>query len=143
MRGWALIPAGVMMTAALCADAAGPCGVLDRTVRDPGLHREWQLVTDCAHPERPARLQEIAWEAAAQKAAGTATKSFVPEVQAGMRVEVVQQDGAARVHLVGRALNAGRVGDPVVVRWGTEGAALSCVVRGPARVELRLRRKLR
>lgn len=128
------------------------CGTSGPTVRDWGLHRAWVLVGDCAHPERPQQLREIAWRDAAahgprqltdkegQRGERTAVASRPPDVRSGMRVEIWSQDAHAQVHLVGTALGRARIGERVAVRVGIDGAVRHGVVRGPATVELTVER---
>ncbi len=128
--------------------ASGPalaaCGAAPATVVDWGLHRQWAVQRDCAHPERPARLVEVPWSAARAeqterrvKDAGTARSAAArPAVRAGMRVTVAGEGDDATIHLVGMALEAGGIGDAIRVQAGWGRATLPCIVRGPAQVEM-------
>jgi len=111
-------------------------------VVDRGLHRQWIVVRDDAHPERPPRLVEVPWsDTRAERAQPRAvTPSAIhrgaPLVRPGMTVAVVRSGGNAEWHLSGTALEIGWSGDTVRVEAGLHGAAERCVVRGPALVEL-------
>jgi hypothetical protein len=134
--GWV---AGIVLVAnaSFAAPSAGPVGV----VVDRGLHRQWVIVRDPAHPERPPRLTEVPWSdaRAAQVQPGTAARTLshrdAPLVRSGMAVEVEGYSGNAETHLRGTALQGGWNGDAVLVRAGLHGAVERCVVRGPALVE--------
>jgi len=133
---------GSTMAFAACRDDSAP-----RLV-DRGLHRQWIVERDRAHPERPAALVEVPWDDAAapvRSCGGAANDSGQPrsgpsltaaDVRPGMRVSVYRQDAEAEVHLAGVALGSGRTGDVVSVRAGWHGAVLRGVVRGPALVEM-------
>lgn len=119
----------------------GACGDTPGVVRDWGLHREWRVVTDCAHPERPARLEETRWSLSAARADGSGRENIRPAarrvlVEAGMAVTVWRRDAEGEVRLTGVALGAGSQGDAVWVKAGLHGALLRAIVRGPAWVEL-------
>jgi hypothetical protein len=130
--------------------AAGPalaaCGARPVPVIDWGLHRQYLIERDCAHPERPATLAEVPWsDAAAERARvqghanppALATLEHLPWlVHAGMSVTVVGQIAETGVHLVGMALEQGHAGDSIRVRTGLHGAILRGIVRGPGLVEL-------
>lgn len=135
---------GILAAFLLSSGAAlAVCGDRPATVVDRGLHRQWAVERDCAHPERPARLVEVPWSDAraeqttrrAGNGAG-ARSAAVPAVRAGTRVTVVGQGDEASIHLVGMALEAGSVGDTIRVQAGWGGATLRCIVRGPAQVEM-------
>jgi hypothetical protein len=140
IRKWAAL------LAVLLASPAGAARLSGRIV-DPGLHRQWLVERDSAHPERPARLVEVPWSEAAARAGGETAPQPVPrtvqrpvpqpvEVRPGMRVTLRWRDRDAQGRLTGTALEAGRVGDQVWVQAGLHGAVLRAVVRGPAMVEL-------
>ena len=119
-------------------------------IMDPGLHRQWLVVPDSTHRERPARLIEVPWqEPATCQAAKTGPEASpargsneqakgpsAPLVHPGMRVVIERKTGEAGIRLLGTALGVGSVGDTVWVSAGLGGAALRAVVRGPARLEL-------
>lgn len=141
---WALAIAAVAGT----VPARAACdGAVSRLV-DRGLHRQWIVERDRAHPERPATLVEVPWDDAAvqdRTCGGAAASSGRPGsgkslsaayVRPGMRVSVFRRDGEAEVHLVGVALGSGSAGDVVAVRAGWHGWVLRGVVRGPALVEM-------
>jgi hypothetical protein len=140
MRVWKSILRLTIVLAAGLAPAAprSPSSL----VIDRGLHRQWIVVRDDAHPERPPRLVEVPWSEAraAQAQAGAAVPNSLrpdaPLVRPGMTVAVVWQNDNAEWHLAGIALEAGRSGDVVLVRAGLHGAAERGIVRGPALVEL-------
>lgn len=124
---------------ALAARGTGP------VVRDWGLHREWQVLRDAAHPEWPARLVEIPWSTPVlAPGAGGATRDQSrpraaeepPAVRAGMRVRVWQRGEEAEIQMEGTALETGSVGRNILVRAGMGNATLHGIVRGPASVEL-------
>jgi hypothetical protein len=124
---------------ALLLEASLVCAAqLPATIVDAGLHRQWIIERDQAHPERPPRLVEVPWSAS--PGAGTRSRRFPaaaqPVVRAGMRVTLCWQDGSAAVRLTGTALDPGRIGDAIRVRAGLHGVVLRGVVRGPARVAL-------
>lgn len=122
--------------------AHAACGGVP-ALRDWGLHREWQVQCDPAHPERPARLVETPWSAeypqpdcrfSAQKATtGQKRAAIAP----GARVDLWRREGDADVHLRGAALEAGSIGDEIRVRVQWNGATRRGWVRSPGLVELR------
>jgi len=143
MKAWTIL-LGIVIGA---GPAQAACGPRPRTVQDRGLHRAWRVVEDCIHPERPARLEEIAWEAGAvgggdalpQVAMGqnpAAGSRQAPEVRAGMKVRVLKQSADGEVELVGTALEPGHRGDRIRVRAGLGSTVIEGVVRGPAQVQL-------
>lgn len=125
-----------MVLAAGAALAAPPSPA--RVVVDRGLHRQWLVERDAAHPERPPRLVEVPWSdaRAAQSPMGSLARPGAPLVRAGMAVSVVERTGAAELHLAGTALRAGWSGDTVPIRAGLHGAVRRGIVRGPGLVEL-------
>ncbi len=134
--------AGSALAFAACSGSGAP-----RLV-DRGLHRQWIVERNPAHPERPATLVEVPWDEAAVQGGscgGAANDSAEPdsrrslaaaEVRPGMRVLVFRRDSRAEVDLAGEALGTGWAGDVVAVRAGWHGAVLRAVVRGPALVEI-------
>jgi hypothetical protein len=121
--------------------ARAACGPGGPTVRDWGLHRAWAVVENCAHPERPAQLQEIAWRADAGTAPGGRTKSgradLSPvEVQPGMPVRVWRQTANMSIELQGTALQPGRRGERIAVRAGLGATVIEGRVVAPGLVEL-------
>jgi hypothetical protein len=115
------------------------------TMRDWGLRRAWKVEPDCDHPERPARLVEIPWVAC--EVAGFSIRPpertgikpeplAPPAVRSGMQVILRREGENAQVHLTGRALGAGRMGDRVVVQAGLGMTRLTGIVRGAGVVEL-------
>lgn len=132
-RGAAKFVLGGMLTLAVSARAAR---LPDRIV-DPGLHRQWLIEQDRAHPERPARLVEVPWNSAAGALPElNANRESPPAVRMGMKVTLWRLEKKSEVRLSGTALEAGRVGQSVRVRAGLHGAVLRGVVRGPGVVEL-------
>ena len=136
----------ILVGMVMAAPAFAACGASHMPVIDWGLHRQYVIECDCAHPERPATLVEVPWSAAAVERAraqvpanaSTLAKSEqVPwPVRAGMRVTLVGQTTETRFHLVGMALEQGHDGDSVRVKAGLHGATLRAIVRGPGLVEL-------
>ncbi|MFP5227007.1 MAG: hypothetical protein ACLGXA_05215 [Acidobacteriota bacterium] len=123
----------------LVTPPASPACRSGAIVLDPGLHRAWRLERDCQHPERPARLRETPWFAAAQRreTESARTRSLPPVIAAGMRVEVRWQDANSRGQLSGTALSTARVGERVWVRTGLGGHLLDGIARGPGWMELK------
>jgi hypothetical protein len=111
-------------------------------VIDRGLHRQWRIVCDEMHPERPPRLVEVPWsEARAEQpqlkpSPPAPLHRDPPLVRPGMSVTVVGHGGDAEWHLLGTALASGWSGDTVSVRAGLHGAPQRGIVLGPAMVEL-------
>jgi hypothetical protein len=111
-------------------------------VIDRGLHRQWIVVCDNTHPERPPRLVEVPWsdvraeQAQLKPVAPVALHRDPPLVHPGMPVAVVGRNASTEWHLAGTALEMGWSGDTVRVRAGLHGAAERGIVRGPALVEL-------
>jgi hypothetical protein len=135
MRSWAILPGVILATASLHA----ACGVPAVTVRDRALRREWVMQRDCRYPARPARLVEIPWSDPIARPADAPSATSAPEaplIRPGMRLIVVLQSTSAQIYLTGVALEAGRVGQKVLVKAGLGGAPLHAVVRGPGLVEL-------
>jgi len=132
--GWIL--AASMVFPALARGACGPAS----TLRDWGLHREWQITCDAGHPERPARLIEVPWSMPAascrSKPNGNPAALSAPEVRSGMRVTLWRRQESTDLHLSGIALGTARRGERVKVRAGLGTAVLNGIVRGPALVEL-------
>lgn len=135
---WIVIAAVLGGTRAWCA-----CGAAAGIVRDWGLHREWRIAVDCAHPERPGRLEEMHWQTppASRHVAidrhDPGNSAVSPrEVRPGMAVTVEGENPQARIELRGTALTGGDRGVRVAVRAGVHGAVLHGIVRGPALVEL-------
>lgn len=124
---------GAMLALAWCVGAAA----LPHTIVDHGLHRQWLVERDAAHPERPARLVEVPWGSAASTPSENQKNPTRPAVvRAGMQVTLSWRDGEAEIRLAGTALETGSVGDSVRVRAGLHGAVLRGVVRGQALVEM-------
>jgi len=121
--------------------ASGACRTAG-TLRDFGLRRAWRVTPDCAHPERPATLVEIPWDAGspavaiAARAQRPKAAQLPPEVRCGMRVTVWEAGAGAEIRLEGTAMGTARRGEIVAVRAGLEGATLRGRVRGPGEVEL-------
>ncbi|MGA8111759.1 MAG: hypothetical protein WB974_20125 [Acidobacteriaceae bacterium] len=143
MKAWTIL-LGIVIGA---GPAQAACGPVPRAVQDRGLHREWRVVEDCLHPERPARLEEIAWGTGAvdggaspgQAAMGqnpAAGSRRALEVRIGMKVRVWKQSADGEVELAGTALEPGYRGDRIRVRAGLGCAVVEGVVRGPAQVQL-------
>lgn len=107
---------------------------------DWGLHRQWVVERDAAHPERPGRLVEAAWCDAArdgsEKAVPVAHGPGEALVRPGMRVMLWQRNARGKMQLNGTALAAGRLGERVRVRVAWRGTVLNGVVRGPGQVEI-------
>jgi hypothetical protein len=140
MRARAAV-AGLVLGIAL---GAGPADAIpvspSAVVVDRGLHRQWIVVRDDAHPERPPRLVEVPWsDARAERGQSEAPQARAhrdaPLVRPGMTVVVAGGGSNAEWHLTGIALEAGWSGDTVLFRAGLHGAARRGIVRGPALVE--------
>lgn len=58
------VAAWTVPEAACAVPPLAPCGESLGLVVDRGLHREWVVERDCAHPDRPARLVEVPWNQA-------------------------------------------------------------------------------
>ena len=136
-----------MAILARAVPASAACDGTARRVVDRGLHRQWIVMLDSAHPERPAKLVEVPWDEAAAKgegcgeAASSAPRSSgrsasAPDVRPGMRVTLWKRGGEAEIHLAGVALGTGWAGDVVSVRAGWRGSLLRGMIRGPGLVEL-------
>ena len=137
MRAWA-IAVGMLAGAQMAYGAA--CGG-GGTVRDWGLHLEWTVERDCAHPERPAVLVAVPWSLPeARKPSGGAATRLAPPVRNGMRVTVGGGGENAALHLSGISLGTARAGEEVAVRIAVSGAVRRAVVRGPGTVELVVRK---
>jgi Chaperone for flagella basal body P-ring formation len=125
------------MLMAVALSAGAPPGI----VRDWGLHRQWHVECDRAHPERPAHLVEIPWGGAGTLPAQSEARPPIarprpPAVRAGMQVTVVRRGAMAEIRLRGTALGTARVGTTVAVRAGLGNAVVRGTVRGPGVVEL-------
>jgi hypothetical protein len=110
-------------------------------VRDWGLHRQWRMEIDPAHPERPARLVEIPWSAGKGPRASSLPQPDrgsrpKPAVRTGMRVTVVGRGARAQIRLLGTALGSGLPGETIAVRAGLGTSLVHGIVRGPGVVEL-------
>ena len=118
-----------------------PAGAAPTMVRDWGLHRQWRVEIDPAHPERPARLVEIRWtyedrhpaESESRRGPGVRQR---PAVRAGMRVTVLRRGAMAEIRLQGTALGTAAAGERIAVRAGLGNAVVEGVVLGPGVVEL-------
>lgn len=139
--------AGAVAAALLSVPLALAAGGRATVVRDWGLHREWRVERDQAHPERPEHLVEIPWStpvratgnadvAKVRSRPATAGEQHAPVVRAGTRVTVWRRGEKAEVQMTGTALEGGSVGETILVRAGLRNAALRGIVRGPASVEL-------
>jgi hypothetical protein len=138
----AMMRSGLAWMFATVLPAAIACGG-HKVIADWGLHREWAVQANCAHPERPAVLVEIPWkeptaatEVGRKSSPGTRVADSSPLVRPGTRVMVFSHSGGTEIRLVGVALDHGCSGATVRVRAGLHGAILRGIVRGPAEVEL-------
>ncbi|MGC2638666.1 MAG: flagella basal body P-ring formation protein FlgA [Acidobacteriaceae bacterium] len=137
MTRWFL---GAWLVAA--APAFANCGASHSVLADWGLHRQWRVECDAAHPERPDRMVEIAWSDPEHPAQPQATTfpGAAPRppilVQAAARVQVLGRAQDSVIHLSGTALEAGVMGAAIRVRAGWNGAVLRGIVRGTGVVEL-------
>lgn len=122
-------------------------GATTNVIRDWGLHREWRVESDPAHPERPARLVEIPWSTPGGGKRTDRDRSLKGAIQqrpavvratvrAGTRVTLWRHDQESMVQMAGTALETGSVGKKIRVRAGLGNATLTGIVRGPASVEL-------
>jgi hypothetical protein len=138
MRAWKRIVGAALGISLSAGSAFAAPGSPSAIVVDRGLHRQWIVVCDPQHPERPPRLVEVPWSEArtAQVQPAAPTTRGTPLVRPGMTVSIVRRSGDAEMHLEGTALETGWSGDAVRVRAGLHGAALRAVVRGPGLVEL-------
>lgn len=125
---------------AAAAPAFAGCG--HALVTDWGLHRQWRVECNAAHPEQPARLVEVPWsdpQNAAQRQS-TAIPRAVQRptilVLPAARVQVLARSQESVIHLSGTALEAGTMGASIRVRAGWNGAVLRGLVRGAGVVEL-------
>lgn len=116
---------------------AGMARTSQSVVVDWGLHRQWIVQCDEAHPERPARLKEVPWsESRSDKPTGESTQpSLAIRIGAVVTLASQRADGG-EIHLVGTALEPGNIGDTIRVRAGLHGATLLGIVRGAGVVEL-------
>ena len=132
--------AGMAVAQAPGAAARLPAAKPATRIVDRGLHRQWLIERDSAHPERPARLVEVPWSDAAARVSAKSRQgremSRRPAVRAGMPVTLGWGDAEARGRLTGTALEAGCVGQTVWVKAGLHGAVLRARVRGAGQVEL-------
>lgn len=86
------------------------------TLKDAALGRGWAVVVNCAHPAWPAHLEPV-----------TEWSALPPWVPAGTGIEVRTENGHVSMHLSGKTVMPGRVGDTVQVQ-----------LSGGSRVEARL-----
>lgn len=132
------------------ADAVAQTGVrgvsgywLESSNRDVYADTVWAVVKSCEHPERPGVVVfGGSGLGPATLPHAQAQSSRTRLLQAGARVQVVINDGLARLEMSGIALAGGAAGDPVRVRLipssaeqGTEQFATG-VVRGSGTVEV-------
>ncbi|WP_026443121.1 flagella basal body P-ring formation protein FlgA [Pseudacidobacterium ailaaui] len=112
-----------------------------RYLSDGVLHRRWALVADCAHPERPWKLEEAATDLPTEgKESSTGGRSDPVVVRTGAKVVLVMSDAGSRVVLTVTALGPGQKGDLIHVR--TElGAILQARVQSAGQVEFMNRPK--
>lgn len=121
--------------------------VLVTSVRwDPVLHRRWEMVVPCGHPDWPASELPAHGMSASMKAqARTAAQSVTPPlvVRAGDVVQLWSQQGSLRIEAAGIAEQGGSVGQIVRVRLAprrTLGQQVEeqfrGVIRGPRNVEM-------
>lgn len=140
--GVGAVLAGAILTAA--ATPAPGLAQLAGSLVDPGLHREWRIEVDRAHPERPPRLVEVSCSGTkaaaerrnAERGPRSPERTPAPVVRAGMKVTLRWKDAATDLRLTGTALDQGWMGDRIRVRAGLHNAVLRAVVRGPGIVEL-------
>jgi hypothetical protein len=137
-------------------------------LRDFTLGRRWMIFVNCAHPEMPriASLDAVSGEVSKSEAgpdkprmalavsgeippppaaigspAGLAAPAAAPRlVAAASRVRLWRRDSVAAIDLAGTALDSGAEGAEIRVRVTAGGQLLRGIVRGPASVELSLRR---
>lgn len=115
-------------------------------VRDWALHQQWLVERDCIHPERPSRLLKVQWTSPERGRASPQADSartgleihagVGPVIRPGMRVILSRSNREAEIHLGGVALQAGRLGETILVKAGLSATALRGTVRGPGLVEL-------
>jgi len=150
-------PAAMWLASACIASAQQParfasCAADGRRVLaqrwDSVLGRGWDLVEDCAHPERPARLiasASTAETAMVKTLGGTPLIAALSPllVHAGEGVRLWQQSRNVRIEMLGVAEQSARIGEHVVIRITrrTDDAGLTVqridgTVRGAADVEM-------
>jgi hypothetical protein len=135
MRAWAIVAGWIMA----CIPAFAACGPAPALMVDQGLHRQWRIDRDCAHPEHPAVLVEVPWSDTAtgsSRTPGASGQRENAEIRPGARVVVIGPGTLSGIRMTGVALQAGREGAAILIRSGLSGATLRGVVRGPALVEL-------
>ncbi len=114
---------------------------------DAVLGKGWELVEDCAHPERPARLVAAASAVEAGAVGGLRGQPIAAVrpllVRVGEVVRLWQQTATVRIELKGIAEQSAASGEHVVVRIArqTEDAGLAVqridgTVRGAGDVEM-------
>ncbi len=121
-------------------------GAAPTVVRDWGLHRQWRVEIDPAHPERPARLVEVSWTGGDRLAADSESRRGPamrkpPAVRAGMPVTVLRRGAMAEIRLQGTALKTADTGERIAIRAGLGNFVVEGVVLGPGLVELRPEKK--
>lgn len=127
----------VWVLAANCFPQLAVCACGPAPVVDWGLHRQWVMRCDGAHPDRPPVLVEVPWNEPRPKPPSPADdQQKSPLVRTGMRVTLLRSTEGSQVHLTGTALGSGHAGNIVLVRAGLGQTPLRGVIRGPALVEL-------
>jgi hypothetical protein len=115
---------------------------------DPILRKGWDLVADCAHPERPARLiasASTAETAMVKTLGGTPLIAALGPllVHAGENIRLWRQTQNVRIEMLGVAEQSARIGEHVVIliTRQTDDAGLTVqridgTVRGAVDVEM-------
>lgn len=123
-------------------------------IYDSSLHRDWEVLVDCQHPDAPARIglaptsvhraagtgahnvQGTGHEAASRGRANRPSAAPI-SIKAGAAVEVSNApDASASIMLTGTALQTALSGQIIRVRLRPSGRFVTGIVRGPHSVEL-------
>lgn len=120
---------------------------VDHYVYDAALARDWEVMVDCEHPARPARIRLAPQSEmrAVKKSGGSGMRGSKAEalrrpkavrVMAGAPVEVTSADARVRILMAGTAMQTAFLGQSVRVRLTIGGRFVEGIVRGPHRIEL-------
>jgi Chaperone for flagella basal body P-ring formation len=134
-----LLPAWALR-AAVCP-SAGSGARANHLIVDAALHREWEAVVDCAHPERPWIWKAIPWQASGSANSPTAVTASpsspkVIVIRAGSRIRLWGNAESGSIQLTGTAIDSGAIGEQIHIRAGAHGGVLAGIVRGSGSAEL-------
>lgn len=121
---------------------------VDHFIYDAALHRDWEVLVDCRHPNAPARIElapakpqpTLKTQSAGSQAESREVNrrpAVSVSIQAGAAVEVSNAANArASILLSGTAMQTALSGQVIRIRLKPSGRFVTGIVRGPHSVEL-------